>query len=230
MTLASILVVDSDSSARDRVIAGLRDLGHDVSATRDAESALRQARLRRPDLMLCDFSLPDLAGVDLLADVRGNEDLRTMRIVMTSDRAQPDHVVEAFESGADDYIAKPIDMVELGARVAACLRRPANVAALDQIDAGGIVIDSRSQRVAVDGSYVSLAPREYRLLQFLLANQDRVFSRKQLLVHVWDRDKSVGARTVDVHIRRLRSILEPFGYEAYLQTVRGSGYRFSLET
>ncbi len=84
-------------------------------------------------------------------------------------------------------------------------------------------------RVVVDGTFVSLAPREYRLLLFLLSNQDRVFSRKQLLVHVWDRDVAVGARTVDVHVRRLRSLLEPFGYDHYLQTARGSGYRFSLE-
>ena len=100
----------------------------------------------------------------------------------------------------------------------------------DAISAGGISIDTAGHRVIVDNDYVTLAPREYRLLLFLLGNQDRVFSRKQLLVHVWDRDASVGPRTVDVHIRRLRSVLEPYGYERYVQTVRGTGYRFSLQS
>jgi two-component system phosphate regulon response regulator PhoB len=97
------------------------------------------------------------------------------------------------------------------------------------ISASGISIDTVGHRVIVDGDYVNVAPREYRLMLFLLSNQDRVFSRKQLLVHVWDRDASVGSRTIDVHIRRLRSVLEPYGYERYVQTVRGTGYRFSLK-
>jgi two-component system phosphate regulon response regulator PhoB len=153
-----------------------------------------------------------------------------MRVMMTSDRSNPDDVVLALESGADDFIGKPIDIPELRARVGACLRRPANILHTEEIAAGGIRIDNLGQRVAVDETYVSLAPREYRLLLFLISHRDRVFSRKQLLVHVWDREATVGPRTVDVHVRRLRSILEPFGYERYLQTVRGSGYRFSVDT
>jgi len=105
--------------------------------------------------------------------------------------------------------------------------RPADA---DVVSAGGISVDSAGHRVVVNGDYVNLAPREYRLLHFLLNYPDRVFSRKQLLVHVWDRDSSVGPRTVDVHIRRLRSVLEPYQYDRYIQTVRGTGYRFSLET
>ncbi len=100
----------------------------------------------------------------------------------------------------------------------------------DAITAGGIAIDTIGQRVVVDGDFLTLAPREYRLLLFLLMNQDRVFSRKQLLARVWDREASVGSRTVDVHMRRLRSLLEPYGYARYLQTVRGAGYRFSLKS
>ena len=100
----------------------------------------------------------------------------------------------------------------------------------DVVSAGGISIDNAGHRVIVNGDFLTLAPREYRLLLFLLRNQDRVFSRKQLLVHVWDQDAAVGPRTVDVHIRRLRSVLEPYRYERYIQTVRGAGYRFSLES
>ena len=230
MTLASILVVDSDAASRGQMAAELRELGHDVSETENAGSALQMVRRKRPDLMVCDFVLPDLAGVELLSDVRSSEDLRNMRVLMTSSRGNSDDVERAFESGADDFMLKPVNLRELRARVGACLKRPANLAFVDEIKAGGITIDNVSHRVMVDGTYVSLAPREYRLLLFLLSNQDRVFSRKQLLVHVWDRDATVGPRTVDVHVRRLRSLLEPFGYDRYLQTVRGSGYRFSLES
>ncbi len=229
MTLASILVVDPDAASRGQMASELRELGHDVSESEDAGSALQFVRRKRPDLMVCDFTLPDLAGVELLSDVRSSDELRTIRVLMTSHRRDSDDVARAFESGADDFIQKPVNLHELRARVGACLKRPASLGCAEEIEAGGIAIDNVSHRVVVDGTYVSLAPREYRLLLFLLSNQDRVFSRKQLLVHVWDRDATVGPRTVDVHVRRLRSLLEPFGYDRYLQTVRGSGYRFSLE-
>jgi two-component system phosphate regulon response regulator PhoB len=228
--LASILVVDPDQAIRGRMAHELRELGHDVAESEDAFMALEMVRRRRPDLLLCDFALPDLGGVDLLNDVRSIDELRTMRVMMTSARVNPDDIVLAFEFGADEFIGKPVDIPELRARVGACLRRPANVMLTEEVSAGGIRIDNLGQRVAVDDKYVSLAPREYRLLLFMISNQDRVFSRKQLLVHVWDRDAAVGPRTVDVHVRRLRSVLEPFGYDRYLQTVRGSGYRFSVDT
>lgn len=230
MSLASILLVDDDVAARGLVARELRELGHDVSESDDAGGALRVVRLKRPDLMVLEWALPDLAGLELLSDVKRNDELRPMRVVMTSNRGQPEDVVAALELGADDFIGKPFSMREFVARVAACLRRPATLYDSDRLNAGGISVDKAGHRVLVDGRFVSLAPREYRLLLFLLNNQDRVFSRRQLLVHVWDRDAAVGVRTVDVHIRRLRSVLEPFGYDRYLQTVRGSGYRFSLET
>jgi two-component system phosphate regulon response regulator PhoB len=132
--------------------------------------------------------------------------------------------------GAVVFIGKPFAMRAFVARVGACLGRPPAAFVRARLYAGGISVDKAGHRVLVDGRFVSLAPREYRLLLFLLSNPDRVFSRRQLLIHVWGRDAAVGVRTVDVHIRRLRSVLEPFGYERYLQTVRGSGYRFSLET
>ena len=228
--LASILVVDPDQAMRGRMAHELRELGHDVAESEDAFTALELVRRKRPDLLLCDFALPDLGGVELLNDVRSIDDLRSMRVMLTSGRSNPDDIVLALEAGADDFIGKPINLPELRARVGACLRRPANVLLTREILAGGIRIDNLGQRVAVDNTYVSLAPREYRLLIFMVSNRDRVFSRKQLLVHVWDRDATVGPRTVDVHVRRLRSVLEPFGYDRYLQTVRGSGYRFSVDT
>lgn len=230
MSLASILLVDDDVAARALVARELRELGHDVSESGDAGGALRAVQLKRPDLMVLEWALPDLAGLELLSDVKRNDDLRPMRVVMTSNRSEPEDVVAALELGADDFIGKPFAMREFVARVGACLRRPAALYDSERLSAGGISVDKAGHRVLVDGRFVSLAPREYRLLLFMLSNQDRVFSRRQLLIHVWDRDAAVGVRTVDVHIRRLRSVLEPFGYDRYLQTVRGSGYRFSLES
>lgn len=229
MTLASILIVDPDVQARSQIAYSLRELGHEVSETSDAGSALAAVREKKPDLMVCDCSLPDLGGVELLSDVRGSGEFRAMRIVMTSERGRTEDTVLALKSGADDFVAKPVDMPEFLARVDACLRRPANHHEPREIRAGEIAIDSIGHRVSVNGSFISLAPREYRLLLFLIANQDRVYSRKQLLLHVWEKGAAVGRRTVDVHIRRLRSLLEPFDCDRYLQTVRGSGYRFSLK-
>lgn len=230
MSLASILLVDGDLASRGLIAHELRELGHDVSESADAGSALRAVQKQRPDLMVLEWALPDLAGLELLTDVKRNDELKLMRVVMTSARGNPEDVVAALELGADDFIGKPFSMRELVARVGACLGRPPARHDADRLSAGGITIDKVGHRVLVDGRFASLAPREYRLLLFLVSNQDRVFSRRQLLIHVWDRDAAVGVRTVDVHIRRLRSVLEPFGYDRYLQTVRGSGYRFSLET
>ncbi|MDH4107428.1 MAG: winged helix-turn-helix domain-containing protein [Gammaproteobacteria bacterium] len=230
MSLSSIMVVDADGATRKAVARELRELGHEVSETDSAGKALQALRRQRPDLMVLEWTLPDVAGLEVLSDIKRSEETKPVRVLMTSARGEPDDVVAAFEYGADDFIDKPFSMRELVARVGACLRRPASMHANGTIRAGGIVIDNVGHRVIVDGNYLSLAPREYRLLNFLLTNQDRVFSRRQLLMHVWDRDAHVGARTVDVHVRRLRSLLEPYGYDSYLQTVRGSGYRFSLES
>ncbi len=225
--MASILIVDADNSARDAVARELRELGHDVAESESASTALEVMQSSRPDLMVIEWSLPDSSGIEVLTDIKRSDSTSPTRVVVTSGRGKTDDVVAAFDSGADDFVGKPYEMPELIARVGACLRRPASTHSNEEIRAGGITIDNVSRRVTVDGDSVTLAPREYRLLLFLMANRDRVFSRRQLLIHVWDRNANVGVRTVDVHVRRLRSILEPYGYQGYLQTVRGSGYRFS---
>lgn len=180
MTLASILVVDDDTQSRSLIAGGLRELGHIVSESASAGSALAELQRSQPDLMI--------------------------------------------------LVGKPTNMPDLLARIDGSLNAQPGVNSTKVVSGGGITIDEVGHRVSVDGKFVSLAPREYRLLLFLLTHQDRVFSREQLLVHVWDRDTAVGARTVDVHIRRLRSVLEAFEYDKYVQTVRGSGYRFSLKS
>lgn len=229
MCSASILLVENDATTRRLIARELRELGHQVSEAGDAANGLRSAAQKRPDLMVLDWALPDLAGLELLSDVKHNDDLRHVRILMTSASQEPGDVVAALELGADDFISKPFSSREFLARVDACLRRPATVYSGGRLVAGGITIDKVGHRVLVDDKLVSVTPREYRLLLFLLSNQERAFSRRQLLLHVWERSAAVGVRTIDVHIRRLRSVLEPSGYHRYLQTVRGSGYRFSLD-
>jgi len=230
MTPSSILIVDADPAARQAAARELRELGHEVTESESAECALQAMHQRRPDLLLLEWALPDAPGLDVLSDIKRSEALKPVRVLVTSARGVPNDVVVAFESGADDFLDKPFSRYELVARVGACLNRPATVHRNGSVSAGGILIDDVGHRVIVDGDFLSLAPREYLLLHFFLANRNRVFSRSQLLIHVWNRDAHVGPRTVDVHIRRLRSLLEPYGYDRYLQTVRGSGYRFSLDT
>lgn len=230
MTLASILIVDADTQVRSEIAFGLRELGHEVSETSDASSALTAVHRQRPDLMVCDCTLPGIDGIELLGEVRGSVEFRAMRVLMTAEGGETQDIVSALQSGADDFVRKPLNMPEFLARVNACLRRPAAHAESREVKAGAIRVNTISQRVAINDSFLSLAPREYRLLLFLISNQDRVYSRKQLLLHVWDQNSSVGPRTVDVHIRRLRSLLQPFECDGYLQTVRGSGYRFSLQS
>ncbi len=208
----------------------LRGLGHDVVEQATAAAALRAIEADRPDLMLLEWSLPDTEGLEVLTGVKNGNGQSTVRVLMTSGRGQTLDAVAALDAGADDFLGKPYAMPELLARVGACLRRPPTASTSAELRAGGILIDNVAHRVFVDGDNLTLAPREYRLLAFLLANRDRVYSRRQLLIHVWDRNASVGVRTVDVHVRRLRSLLEPYQYDHFLQTVRGSGYRFSPDS
>lgn len=209
------------------VATELRGLGHEVGESATAAKALEAAERLRPDLMLLGWSLPDAAGLDVLQNVKRVGPHRPTRVLMTSSENPDENVVTALDAGADDFVSKPFAMPELLARLGACLRRPASASSGDEQRAGGILIDNVAHRVFVDGDSLTLAPREYRLLSFLMANRDRVYSRRQLLTHVWERNASVGVRTVDVHVRRLRGMLEPYQYDHFVQTVRGSGYRFS---
>jgi two-component system phosphate regulon response regulator PhoB len=224
----SILLVDSDSVCRSQLAAELRELGHRVSEAENASGAVRLVNDHPPDLMVLEWTLPDFNGVEFLQFVKRSEQLRALRVMMVSRQPAETDAVRALESGADDFVPKPFDLDELVARIRACLRRPASAESSGQVRAGDILADHASHRLTIGGQPVALAPREYCLFTFFVSHQDRVYNRRQLLVHVWNHDRNVGERTVDVHIRRLRKILEPFGMADYIQTVRGSGYRFSL--
>lgn len=227
---ASILLVDNDESCRRQVAARLRDEGMKVREVESAGRALREVVHQRPDLLVLEWTLPDLPGVEVLQSVRADQRTAALRVLMTSRRGDAGDVVTALESGADDFLAEPYEVSELLARVRACLRRASTGSPEDTVAAGPVSINRVARRVSVAGTPVALAPREYRLLEFLLTHQDRVFSRQQLLAQVWERKSNVTTRTVDVHIRRLRKVLEPFGLQDYIQTVHGAGYRLSLKT
>ena len=179
-----------------------------------------------PDLVLLDWMLPDLSGLELARALRRDQATRDLPIIMLTARAAEDDKVMGLESGADDYLTKPFSARELVARIQALLRRAAGADG-EALAVGGLKLDPASHRVSAEGAEVTLGPTEYRLLKFFMSQPERVFSRAQVLDRVWGGNVYIEERTVDVHIRRLRKALAPHGCDAYIQTVRGSGYRFS---
>ncbi len=228
MPTASILILEPDKDLCAQVSTALAAGGHDVHCAASGGGAVEQLRDHRADLLLADWTLPDFTGIEVLHQVKRDQRLGPVRVVMTSNRGNGQDVVTALQSGADDYLSKPYELDELIARISVCLRRPpVSLASAEVTEAGDIRLDDASHRVTVRETPIDLAPREYRLLKFFMHNPERLYSRKQLLTFVWDQRKGLGERTVDVHVRRLRRLLEPFDCAGYVQTVRGTGYRFS---
>lgn len=221
-----VLIVEDEAPIRQMIAFNLTRAGFEVDEATDCSSARTRIADGRPDLVLVDWMLPDSSGLELTRSLRREEAGRELPIIMLTARAEERDKISGLEGGADDYITKPFSARELLARINALLRRaaPAEDAVLK---AGRLRLDVASHRVWVDEAEADLGPTEYRLLKFLLENQERVFSRGQLLDQVWGRNVYVEERTVDVHVRRLRQALEPFGVDGYLQTVRGAGYRLS---
>ena len=227
MAARSILIVEDEQPIRDMVAFGLRRAGFDVVEAEDSRAARARVADRRPDLMLVDWMLPDMSGLELTRLIKRDKETREIPIIMLTARALEQDKVSGLESGADDYITKPFSARELVARINAVLRRGTAAQSADRLEIDGLTLDQASQRVTVGERTVALGPTEYRLLQFFATHPDRVFTRTQLLDRVWGGNVYVEERTIDVHIRRLRKALEDFGYDRFVQTVRGSGYRFS---
>jgi two-component system phosphate regulon response regulator PhoB len=225
-TIASILVIEDEPAIRELLKFNLVDAGYDVHEAVDAESAKRSIAARLPDLVLLDWVLPGQSGLALARQLRSDARTRELPIIMVTARAQEADKVAGLEAWVDDYVTKPFSPRELKARIKAVLRRRAPEAGHDTLASGSVALDSVAHRVTVAGSEVSLGPTEFRLLRYLMARPDRVLSRAQLLDGVWGDHVDIEDRTVDVHIRRLRAVLEPFGADARIETVRGSGYRF----
>lgn len=224
---ASILVVEDDPSIRELLAINLESVGHRVSTAESAEVAETLIKASLPDLILLDWMLPGRSGPQFAARLRENARTADVPIIMLTARTDEQDRVTGLDVGADDYMVKPFSPRELIARIKAVLRRRKPQLTEDLVEAQGLVLDPVTHRVTVNDQSLPIGPTEFRLLHFFMTHPERVHSRSQLLDKVWGDHVFVEERTVDVHIRRLRSILESTGHDALVQTVRGSGYRFS---
>jgi len=227
MAAKQILVVEDEKPIRDMIGFALRRAGFEVREAVDVRAARAELANRRPDLLLMDWMLPEMSGIEFTRQLKRNSDLRDLPVIMLTARAEESDKVAGLEGGADDYVTKPFSPRELVARINAVLRRvdPAVEGAVLEFD--GLTVDPVAHRVLARGAPVALGPTEYRMLEFFMTHPDRVYSREQLLDRIWGGNVYVEERTIDVHIRRLRKALEEFGYDRMVQTVRGAGYRFS---
>jgi two-component system phosphate regulon response regulator PhoB len=223
----TILVVEDEPAIFELLKVNLADAGYEVRGAPDAEAAQVAMRDGLPDLMLLDWMLPGQSGLALAKQLRTDPRTRGLPIIMVTARTDEADKIAGLEAWVDDYVTKPFSPRELKARIKAVLRRRAPEAAQEPLVAGPLRLDPATHRVTVDGRPVPIGPTEFRLLRFLLARPERVHSRAQLLDQVWGDDVYIEERTVDVHIRRLRLALEPFGQDAMIETVRGSGYRLA---
>lgn len=221
-----ILVIEDEQAIREMIGFALRREGYhfvEAGSVREAEAALSE---QVPDLMLVDWMLPGMSGVEFVRQAKHDELTQDVPVIMLTARTEEEDKVVGLDAGADDYISKPFSPRELMARIRAVLRRVGKSEG-QVLRVGDLEMDVDSHRVTHANKGIDLGPTEYKLLQFLMSHPDRVYSRTQLLDHVWGRNAFVEERTVDVHVLRLRKALAPYGCEKLVQTVRGAGYRFS---
>ena len=224
---ATVLVVEDEPAIQELIAYNLKQAGHQPLRADNAEQALVLVASALPDLVLLDWMLPGLSGVELAKRLRADKRTRAIPIIMLTARSEEQDKLQGLEIGADDYITKPFSPRELNARIKAVLRRRAPEMTEDLVKLGGLSLDPASHRVTGKGQPIDLGPTEFRLLHFLMTHPERVHSRTQLLDQIWGDHVFVEERTVDVHIRRLRKALEPTHLDGLVQTVRGTGYRFS---
>jgi len=225
-TVAKLLIVEDEDDLRDLLAWNLKAAGHEVVEAATGSEGLAQARRIKPDLILLDLMLPDVAGTEICRRVKSDPSLAGTRVVMLTAKGEEIDRVVGFELGADDYVVKPFSVRELSLRVAAVLRRgKPEVEEEKPIVAGRLRVDRVRHKVVVAGEEVALTALEFKLLWTLLARRGRVQSRERLLEDVWEMNPDVTTRTVDTHVKRLREKLGAAG--DYVETVRGVGYRFA---
>lgn len=224
-----VLTVEDDPAVREMLAMALRRGGFEVEAVADAQQARVALADRRPHLMLLDWMLPGMSGIELAREIKRHPALRELPVIMLTARGEEEDRVRGLEVGADDYVTKPFSPRELIARIKAVLRRAVPAASEEVVEVDGLRLDPVSHRVTSHGESLEFGPTEFRLLHFFMTHPERVFSRGQLLDNVWGTNVYVEERTVDVHIRRLRKSLAPGGHDRLVQTVRGAGYRFSAK-
>ena len=222
-----ILIVEDEQAIRGMIRLALETANFVVEEAEDTTEAKRVMANQLPDLILLDWMLPAMSGIEFTKRLKQDPLTRGIPIIMLTAKAEEENKVIGLESGVDDYVIKPFSPRELIARIRAVLRRGPLESPDGTIEAKELVVDTRSQRASIGDKPLKLGPLEYRLLCFFMTHQDRVYSRDQLLTHVWGGDAYLDDRTVDVLVRRLRKQLSPHGYDKWIQTIHGSGYRFS---
>lgn len=222
-----ILIVEDEAAIREMIGFAMRRSGYELTEAANGQQAQLRVAEKVPDVILMDWMLPDVSGVELVRRLKREELTRDVPIIMLTARGGEDDKVYGLDSGADDYVTKPFSPKELLARIRAVLRRHEGDREDEVVRARDLELNVGSQRVSVSGHEISMGPTEFRLLKFFMMHPDRVYSRAQLLDYVWGRNTYVEDRTVDVHILRLRKLLKPYRCDSMIQTVRGSGYRFS---
>jgi two-component system phosphate regulon response regulator PhoB len=224
---ASILVVEDEPAIQELISYNLELAGHEVQRASSAEEAMTKVRAALPDMVVLDWMLPGMSGIDFARWLRADKRTQAVPLIMLTARADEQDKLSGLETGADDYLTKPFSPKELVARVKAVLRRRSPQTTDDAVEAAGLMLDPASHRVLGNGTPITLGPTEFRMLHFLMTHAERVHSRAQLLDQVWGDHIFVEERTVDVHIRRLRKALEYTGHDRLIRTVRSAGYRFS---
>jgi len=225
-----ILIVDDESAIRDMLRVALEMADYQCLEASNAQEAMALIVDERPDLVLLDWMMPGTSGIELARRLKREEATSEVPIIMLTAKGEEDNKIQGLEVGADDYITKPFSPRELVARLKAVLRRADPQINGHPIVVQGLCLDPGSHRVTINDRAVDMGPTEYRLLEFFLTHQERAYTRSQLLDHVWGGNVYVEERTVDVHIRRLRKALAIDNHESLVQTVRGTGYRFSTQT
>ena len=227
--MGNILIVDDEPAIRQMLGFTLAGDGYSYHEAADADEATVALSEGAPDLILLDWMLPGISGVDLARRLKRDPKTAEIPIIMLTAKGDEADKVKGLDIGADDYITKPFSTRELLARIRAVIRRTRPTEDHDVISTGGISIDTQTHRVKINDAEVELTPTEFRLLHFFITHPERVYSRSQLLDNVWGNHSYIEERTVDVHIRRLRKLLAPHACDNYIQTVRSVGYRFSIQ-
>jgi len=224
-----ILIVDRDVATIEPLRQKLGEAGFLVRAITDGSAAITAVTERPPHLLIIDWNWPGFAALEVIQGLRRVKGSQAIRLIILSELSGEEHVVTGLNLGADDYITKPFSLREVVARVSVLLRPPSQQSGV-ALCCDDLILDAATNRVTVNGKLMNLRGVEYRLLEFLMSHTGRTFNRTQLLSRVWGGDSEVDERTVDVNVQRLRKILSEKGYEAYIQTVRGFGYRFAPPT
>ena len=229
MSSKTILVVDDEPAIRDMISTALDVAGYKCLQAENAQQAHAIIIDDQPDLVLLDWMMPETSGIELIRRLQRDELTKNVPVIMLTAKAAEDNMVQGLESGADDYITKPFSPRALVARINAVLRRAELELPQEPIQVDQLIFDPISHRVTISDQPVTMGPTEFKLLSFFLTHQERVYSRDQILDHVWGGNVYMDERTVDVHIRRLRKAISLEGHDRFIQTVRGAGYRFSTK-